>query len=153
MAGDMDLSASFGGRSTYDRFDHEPDPTHAGSAGRRIGCTTSDDDGRTRERADYASLGNDRARRSDWRASRCRSDGLESANESNEMASHESALTGRESSVLALLAQRPDMPKRNRIRCLDVLTGKARSIGRAIVGELPETKASAAFLEWARSLK
>lgn len=64
-------------------------------------------------------------------------------------------LTGRESSLLALLAQAPTMAAVDRERILSKLQGTALEIARAIVGldtSIGAKETAASFLDWARRI-
>lgn len=68
------------------------------------------------------------------------------------------SLTGDDATVLALLAQAPDMAKKEQQKLVKSLTGEARRIADLIVKHDPENRghaaqAAKAFIAWAKALK
>ncbi len=62
------------------------------------------------------------------------------------------ALDGREASVLAIIAQRSDMPEKDLRRLLGALRGLALKTAKAMTGKAKPTPISRAFLAWGKSL-
>jgi hypothetical protein len=67
-------------------------------------------------------------------------------------------LSGRDSSVLALLAQSSSLPEQDKVRMLNSLQGKALEIGSFLIGreDQPSTevrKAAEGLKNWAKQLR